>query len=39
VRGSRLVFIADIVGNDAADFSSSLTTDLARRFTDLVVPR
>ena len=39
VRGSRLVFIADIVGHDAADFSSSLTTDLARRFTDLVVPR
>jgi hypothetical protein len=39
VRGSRIVFIGDIVGPDAPDFSSSIATDLARRFTDLVVPR
>ena len=39
VRGSRLVFIGDIPGNDAPDFSSSMGADLARRFTDLVVPR
>jgi hypothetical protein len=39
VRGSRLVFIGDIVGNDAPDFSPSMGADLARRFTDLVVPR
>jgi hypothetical protein len=39
VRGSRLVFIGDIVGNDAPDFSPSLSADVARRFTDLVVPR
>jgi hypothetical protein len=39
VRGSRLVFIGDIVGADAPDFSPSVGADLARRFTDLVVPR
>lgn len=39
VRGSRLVFIGDIVGADAADYSPSVGADLARRFTDLVVPR
>ena len=39
VRGSRLVFIGDIVGADAADYSPSVGTDLVRRFTDLVVPR
>lgn len=39
VRGSKLVFIGDIVGPDAPDFSATIATDLARRFTDLVVPR
>lgn len=39
VRGSRLVFIGDIVGTDAPDYSPTLGADLARRFTDLVVPR
>lgn len=39
VRGSRLVFIGDIVGGDAADFSPAVGPELARRFTDLVVPR
>jgi hypothetical protein len=39
VRGSRIVFIGDIVGPDVPDFSASIATDLARRFTDLVVPR
>lgn len=39
VRGSRLVFIGDITGADAADYSPALIAALARRFTDLVVPR
>lgn len=39
VRGSRLVFVGEIVGEDAADFSQTLGVDLARRFTDMVVPR
>ena len=39
VRGSRLVFIGDIVGDDASEFSPARITSLARRFTDLVVPR
>lgn len=39
VRGSRLVFTGEIPGNDAPDFSPSMGADLARRFTDLVVPR
>ena len=39
VRGSRLVFIGDIVGPDAAEFSPTIASDLARRFVDLVVPR
>lgn len=39
VRGSRLVFVGEIPGNDAPDFSPSMGADLARRFTDLVVPR
>ena len=39
LRGSRLVFIGDITGADAADYSPTLVADLARRFTDLVVPR
>jgi hypothetical protein len=39
VRGSRLVFVGDIAGSDAPDFSPSLGAELARRFTDLVVPR
>lgn len=38
VRGSRLVFIGDIVGADAAEYSPTLGAELARRFTDLVVP-
>lgn len=38
VRGSRLVFIGDIVGSDAPDFSPTAGAALARRFTDLVVP-
>lgn len=38
VRGSRLVFIGDIVGDDAPDYSPTLGADLARRFTNLVVP-
>jgi len=39
VRGSKLVFIGDIVGNDEPDYAASIGADLARRFTDLVVPR
>lgn len=39
VRGSKLVFIGDIVGPDATEFTSSIGTDVARRFADLVVPR
>jgi hypothetical protein len=38
IRGSRLVFIGDIVGSDAPDFTPSLVAALARRFADLVVP-
>ena len=38
VRGSRLVFIGDIMGTDAADYTPSLVAALARRFADLVVP-
>lgn len=38
VRGSRLVFIGDISGADAADYSPALVAALARRFADLVVP-
>jgi hypothetical protein len=38
VRGSRLVFIGDITGADAADYTPALVTALARRFADLVVP-
>jgi hypothetical protein len=39
VRGSRLVFIGDIAGPEASDFGPMVSADLARRFTDLVVPR
>ena len=39
VRGSRLVFIGDIAGPDVPDFAPTVASDLARRFTDLVVPR
>jgi hypothetical protein len=39
VRGSKLVFIGDIVGPDAPDFSATTAADIARRFADLVVPR
>ena len=38
LRGSRLVFIGDIVGTDASDYSATLIAALARRFADLVVP-
>jgi hypothetical protein len=38
VRGSRLVFIGDIAGADAADYTPALVAALARRFADLVVP-
>lgn len=38
VRGSRLVFIGDITGADAADYTPALVAALARRFADLVVP-
>jgi hypothetical protein len=38
VRGSRLVFIGDITGADAADYTPSLVAALARKFADLVVP-
>jgi hypothetical protein len=38
VRGSRLVFIGDIVGADAPEYSATLVAALARRFADLVVP-
>jgi hypothetical protein len=38
VRGSRLIFIGDITGADAAEYSPALVSDLARRFADLVVP-
>jgi hypothetical protein len=39
VRASTLVFIADIAGAEVADFSPAVTTQVTRRFTDLVVPR
>ena len=39
VRGSRLVFIGDIAGPDIPDLAPSVASDLARKFTDLVVPR
>ena len=38
VRGSKLVFIGDIVGPDAGDATTALT-NLGRRFADLIVPR
>ena len=38
VRGSRLVFIGDIMGTDAAEYSPEIGAGLARRFADLVVP-
>jgi hypothetical protein len=38
LRGSRLVFIGDITGADAPDYSPALVVALARRFTDLVAP-
>lgn len=38
VRGSRLVFVGDITGADAADYTPALVAALARRFADLVVP-
>jgi hypothetical protein len=38
LRGSRLVFIGDINGIDAAGYEPALITALARRFADLVVP-
>jgi len=39
VRGSTLVFIGDIAGPEIPDFGPTVATDLARKFTDLVVPR
>jgi hypothetical protein len=38
VRGSRLVFIGDITGADAPDYTPALVPALARRFAGLVVP-
>jgi hypothetical protein len=38
VRGSRLVFIGDIAGSDAPDYTPTLGAAVARRFADLVVP-
>ena len=38
LRGSRLVFIGDIIGVNAADYSPDIIAALARRFADLVVP-
>jgi hypothetical protein len=38
VRGSRLVFLGDIAGADAPDYSAGLIAAVTRRFTDLVVP-
>lgn len=38
LRGSRLVFIGDILGADAPDYTPTLVAALARRFSDLVVP-
>jgi hypothetical protein len=38
VRGSRLVFIGDIGGNDAPEYTPEIGAALARRFADLVVP-
>lgn len=39
VRGSRLVFVGEIAGEDAPDVSPTLGADLARRFADMIVPR
>ncbi len=38
LRGSRLVFIGDITGANAAEYSPGIISALARRFADLVVP-
>jgi hypothetical protein len=38
VRGSKLVFLGDIVGPDAGDATTALT-NLGRRLADLIVPR
>ena len=38
IRGSRLVFIGDIAGPDAPEYSPTVGAGLARRFADLVVP-
>jgi hypothetical protein len=38
IRGSRLVFIGDIMGPDAAAWTPAVGAGLARRFADLVVP-
>lgn len=39
VRASTLVFIGDIAGPEIPDFAPTVASDLARKFTDLVVPR
>ena len=38
LRGSRLVFIGDITGANAAEYTPAIISALARRFADLVVP-
>ena len=38
LRGSRLVFIGDITGVNAAEYTPGIISALARRFADLVVP-
>jgi hypothetical protein len=38
VRGSRLVFIGDISGSDAPEYTPEIGAALARLFADLVVP-
>lgn len=39
LRASRLVFIGDVVGDEAPALTPGLSTDLARRFADLIAPR
>ena len=39
VRGSRLVFIGDIAGEEIPDFTPTVAVALAQKFTNLVVPR
>lgn len=39
VRASRLVWMGDIPGGEATEYSPAVVTDLANRFADLVVAR